>query len=266
MNILRRSLGVAALGGKLYAVGGVGGPSWTAYLNSAEVYDPSDNSWNSIAPMNISRSGLGVAALGGKLYAVGGYTPDGGGAYLKSAEVYDPIDNSWNSIAPMDISRNGCGVAALGGKLYAVGGYDGSTYLNSAEVYDPIDNSWNSIAPLQGILRRSLGVAALGGKLYAVGGQYPGGSGSGVLNLAEVYDPIDNSWNYIAPMDISRSSFGAAALGGKLYAVGGYDDSTYLNSAEVYDPSLVQMPQITHQGEDFYISHQRGGPKTHSAS
>ena len=262
MNILRRSLGVAALGGKLYAVGGVGGPSWTAFLNSAEVYDPSDNSWNSMAPMNISRSGLGVAALGGKLYAVGGYTPDGGGAYLKSAEVYDPIDNSWNSIASMDISRNGCGVAALGGKLYAVGGYDGSTYLNSAEVYDPIDNSWNSIAPLQGILRRSLGVAALGGKLYAVGGQYPGGSGSGVLNLAEVYDPIDNSWNYIAPMDISRSSFGAAALGGKLYAVGGYDDSTYLNSVEVYDPSLVQMPQITHQGEDFYISHQRGGPKT----
>ena len=63
-------------------------------------------------------------------------------------------------------------------------------------------------------------------------------------------------------MDISRSSFGAAALGGKLYAVGGYDDSTYLNSVEVYDPSLVQMPQITHQGEDFYISHQRGGPKT----
>ena len=33
-------------------------------------------------------------------------------------------------------------------------------------------------------------------------------------------------------------------------------------SVEVYDPSLVQMPQITHQGEDFYISHQRGGPKT----
>ena len=34
------------------------------------------------------------------------------------------------------------------------------------------------------------------------------------------------------------------------------------NSVEVYDPSLVQMPQITHQGEDFYVSHQRGGPKT----
>jgi len=262
MNILRRSLGVAALGGKLYAVGGVGGPSWTAFLNSAEVYDPSVNSWNPIAPMNISRRALGVAALGGKLYAVGG---GDGSTYpylpLNSVEVYDPIDNSWNYIAPMDISRSSLGAAALGGKLYAVGGYDGSTYLNSAEVYDPIDNSWNSIAPMQ-VVRRALGVAALGGKLYAVGGSFPAGSGSGVLHSAEVYDPIDNSWNSIALMDISRSSLGAAALGGKLYAVGGYDDSIYLNSVEVYDPSLVQMPQITHQGEDFYISHQRGGPKT----
>ena len=258
MNISRIGLGVAALGGKLYAVGGLG--VFAVFLNSAEVYDPIDNSWNSIAPMNISRRDLGVAALGGKLYAVGGYD---GSTYLNSAEVYDPIDNSWNSIAPMDISRIGLGVAALGGKLYAVGGYDGSTYLNSAEVYDPIDNSWNSIAPMN-ISRRYLDVAALGGKLYAVGGSFPGGSGSGVLNLAEVYDPMDPSggWNPIASMDISRSNLGVAALGGKLYAVGGYDDSTHLNSVEVYDPSLVPMPQITHQGEDFYISHQRGGPKT----
>jgi hypothetical protein len=177
-------------------------------------------------------------------------------------EAQDKSDG-WSYVAPMDISRTQLGVAALGGKLYAVGGYDGSTYLNSAEVYDPIDNSWNSIAPMN-ISRRYLDVAALGGKLYAVGGSFPSGSGSGVLNLAEVYDPMDPSggWNPIAPMDISRSFLGVAALGGKLYAVGGYDDSTHLNSAEVYDPSLVQMPQITHQGEDFYVSVQRGGPKT----
>ena len=71
-------------------------------MNSAEVYDPIDNSWNPIAPMDIARQGLGVAALGGKLYAVGG---QGGGSYLNSAEVYDPIDNSWNPIASMNVAR-----------------------------------------------------------------------------------------------------------------------------------------------------------------
>jgi len=59
-------------------------------------------------------------------------------------------------------------------------------------------------------------------------------------------------------MDVSCAHFGAVALGGKLYAVGGTNEKL----VEVYDPSLVQMPQITYQGEDFYISHQRGGPKT----
>ena len=300
MDVSRAGLGVAALGGKLYAVGGA-----DAY-GSAEVYDPSDNSWTYIASMGVSRQDVGVAALGGKLYAVGGY---GSGARLKSAEVYDPMDPSggWNPIASMDISRSQVGVAALGGKLYAVGGDDGNDYLNSVEVYDPIDNSWTDIASMD-VSRAYLGVAALGGRLYAVGGAdaFDGSAevydpihnswadiapmdisrvnlgvaalggrlyavGGGVqrvnnsLESAEVYDPMDPSggWNPIASMDVSRNKHGVAALGGKLYAVGGQDgDGNALKSVEAYDPSLVQMPQITHQGEDFYISHQRGGPKT----
>ena len=249
MDISRSRIDVAALGGKLYAVGGYDTAS--NILKSAEVYDPSVNSWNPIAPMDISRSYFGVAALGGKLYAVGG----AGGTILNSVEVYDPIVNSWNPIAPMDISRSRLGVAALGGKLYAVGGGTWSASASlSAEVYDPIVNSWNPIAPMD-ISRNGLGVAALGGKLYAWGGQ---GAGFAYLKSAEVYDPIDNSWNSIAPMDVSCAHFGAVALGGKLYAVGGTNEKL----VEVYDPSLVQMPQITYQGEDFYISHQRGGPKT----
>ena len=44
--------------------------------------------------------------------------------------------------------------------------------------------------------------------------------------------------------------------------MGGHNGSSAYANMYTYDPSLVQMPQITHQGEDFYISHQRGGPKT----
>ena len=163
--------------------------------------------------------------------------------------------DGWSYVAPMDISRNTLGAAALGGKIYAVGGWNVTdAVLNSVEVYDPIVNSWNPIAPMD-ISRNGLGVAALGGKLYAWGGQ---GAGFAYLKSAEVYDPIDNSWNSIAPMDVSCAHFGAVALGGKLYAVGGTNEKL----VEVYDPSLVQMPQITYRGEDFYISHARGGPKT----
>ena len=63
------------------------------------------------------------------------------------------------------------------------------------------------------------GCAALGGKLYAVGGGHPPREG---FDSVEVYDPIDNSWNYVAPMEYLAGIYLAcAALGGKLYAVGG---------------------------------------------
>ena len=51
MGGVRGQPGVAALGGKLYAVGRTK-PERTPTSQTAEVYDPVDNSWNPIASMN----------------------------------------------------------------------------------------------------------------------------------------------------------------------------------------------------------------------
>jgi N-acetylneuraminic acid mutarotase len=273
MDISRARLGLAALGGKLYAVGGVNGDPYagaaggTNFLSSAEVYDPSTNSWELIASMDISRASLGLAALGGKLYAVGGY--NAGQQQASDGRVYDPITNNWEPIASMHVSRTGLGLISSGGKLYAMGGNGDGTAgtggvpgtaasnFNSIEVYDPLIDSWILHSNAMIISKSYMGVAALGGKIYTVGGEPSTAGLSG-----EVYDPLTRISELIAPMDISRSYLGLAALGGKLYAVGGFNTYVPGNSVEVYDPSLVQMPQITYRGEDFYISHARGGPKT----
>ena len=42
----------------------------------------------------------------------------------------------------------------------------------------------------------------------------------GMYWLNEAQD-VGSAWSYVAPMDASRSSLAVAALGGKLYAVGG---------------------------------------------
>ena len=267
--------GVATLGGKLYAVGGaVALGSANAATASGEVYDPIDNSWNMIRSMNHERVGLGLAALGDKLYAVGGTpaTTIGGtdpSSALSSVEVYDPIDNSWNFVTPMNIPRAYHATAVVGGKLYAVGGVADISFadgLTSAEVYDPIDNSWNMIASMD-ISLCMAGAAALGGKLYVVGG-ISGNVWDHGSNLAITYDPMNPSrgWSSIGstPGQAALALHELVALGGKLYAVGG---ATWTGGGAdkqvwAYDPSLVQLPQITYQGEDFYISHQRGGPKT----
>ena len=270
MDISRCCTTTAALGGKLYAVGGSVAPSGYSTA-TAEVYDPSANSWQPIASMNTPRDGFVAVALGGKLYAVGGRSFQAGVGYvnLATAEVYDPIDNSWNYIASMSVVRSSpppCGVA-LGGKLYMAGGStDAVTQspIASVEVYDPIDNSWNYVAPMP-VGRLGGGGASLGGKLYVIGGATVASLGFGTDDVL-VYNPTTNSWTAAPSLAVPRYSAGAGALGGKLYALGGMGGGSggtfALNSVEVYDPSLVQMPQITYQGEDFYISHQRGGPKT----
>lgn len=42
-------------------------------LESAEVFDPKQNTWNMIASMSTRRSSVGVGVVYNQLYAVGGY-------------------------------------------------------------------------------------------------------------------------------------------------------------------------------------------------
>lgn len=54
----------------------------------------------------------------------------------------------------------------------------------------------------------------------------------------EAFDPSVGAWKSVAPMAVSRSSVGVGVLGGRVYAVGGYDGQSRrcLASVEVYDP------------------------------
>ena len=56
------------------------------------------------------------------------------------------------------------------------------------------------------------------------------------LDSVECYDPKLNTWTMVSSMTCKRGGVGVAALGGKIYAVGGHDGSSYLNTVEVYDP------------------------------
>ena len=76
--------GVEVLDGKIYFAGG--------YNNSAqnllEEYDPSTDSWQTLAPMSQARSALAAAVLHGKYYAIGKY---------RWVEIYDPSTDQWST-------------------------------------------------------------------------------------------------------------------------------------------------------------------------
>ena len=100
-------LGVAVLGGKLYACGGYDG---STFLRSVEVYEPRMNRWSLISPMHVTRSRVALAANSGKLLAVGGYD---GVANLSSVEVYDPRTNHWSFATSMCAHEGGVGLGVI---------------------------------------------------------------------------------------------------------------------------------------------------------
>ncbi|XP_072126625.1 kelch-like protein 4 isoform X2 [Mobula birostris] len=230
MNGRRLQFGVAVIDNKLYVVGGRDGLKTS---NTVECYNPIAKIWSIMQPMSTHRHGLGVAVLEGPMYAVGGHD---GWSYLNTVERWDPQARQWNYVASMSTPRSTVGVAALNGKLYAVGGRDGSSCLRSMECFDPHTNKWSMCAPMSK-RRGGVGVATCNGFLYTVGGHDAPASNhcSRLSDCVERYDPKTDTWTTVAPLGVARDAVGVCLLGDKLYAVGGYDGQTYLNTVESYD-------------------------------
>jgi len=93
------------------------------------------------------------------------------------------------------------------------------------------------MAPMA-MARVGLAAATVNGKIYAIGGSNSILNNNSVLNTVEVYDPSSDSWGAAANMSTTRSYFAAAALQGKIYAIGGMGTAnSLLNTVEVYDAS-----------------------------
>ena len=135
--------------------------------------------------------------------------------------------------------RSDMGVVAVGNaSILLVGGQDAAgSVVASVWAFDAIHERYNtSLAPLPEP-RYRFGIAAVGdAAIYVVGGlSDPSGS---PLSSCRVYSVAAGSWSPCASMPTARVDLAAASLGGKVYAVGGYDaDYVALRTAEVLNPS-----------------------------
>ncbi|XP_061411634.1 kelch-like protein 18 isoform X1 [Lethenteron reissneri] len=225
MGSPRSRVGVAVLGGRLYAVGGSDGQE---RLSSVEVYDPDTNTWTKVASMNSKRSAMGVAVLDGQIYVCGGYD---GVSSLSSVECYSSEADKWTMVTAMNSPRSATGVAFFEGRVYVTGGHDGLQIFSTVEYYNPHTGSWHKAAPMQQRRCRH-GAAALSGRLYAVGGY----TGSAFLSSVETYDTASDQWSALTPMLARRSRVALAACSGRLYALGGYDGYANLGTVECFTP------------------------------
>lgn len=114
----REHLGVAALAGTVYAVGGRTAGLDTNLLDF-ESYRPGDRRWRRLAPVPDPRGGTGAAALSGVVVSVGGEEP---GGTIAEVLAYRVAERRWAQLEDLPTPRHGVGVAALGGRVFVIGG------------------------------------------------------------------------------------------------------------------------------------------------
>jgi N-acetylneuraminic acid mutarotase len=115
----REHLGVAALGGLVYALGGRTA-GLTTNLSTAEVYDPRLRRWSRLPEMPSARGGTAAGSAGGVVVSVGGEGENG--RTFRQAEAFDPATRRWRSLAANPLPRHGLGVVGAGRRIYAVMG------------------------------------------------------------------------------------------------------------------------------------------------
>src|SRR5207237_8377281 len=105
-------LGVAAVDGKIYVVGGFAKSfRERTPVDSVWQYDPAADRWERRAPLPTPRGALAVAVIEGKIYAMGGERFSAAGSKEKyepvaDVAVYDPKSDKWEVLLPMRQRRD----------------------------------------------------------------------------------------------------------------------------------------------------------------
>lgn len=244
MPTARQEVAVAALGGRVYVIGGFGPGAEPSDL--VEMYDPATNRWAARAKFPVALHHAAAAVVGDRLFVVGGY---GGGRVrwtpLATLYEYDPMRDAWTPRAEMPTARGALGAAALGGTLHAVGG-SADRVTGAHEVYDPATGAWRA-ANAMPTARDHLAVVTFQGRLWALGGR-ESFMGTQYANT-EIYDPAADAWRTGVPLPVGRGGLAAAALGDRLYVFGGEAPFRIFNATEMYEVAgnrwLAKAPMPT---------------------
>jgi len=236
------NLAAASQGDRIYVVGG--GSQQGRPLAALEVYDPESDSWDEAASLPVPLAAHAAAAWDDRVFVFGGWN---GASYAGDSFVYDPLSDRWERLSPMPTARGFAGAAVLGDHIYVVGGYNGRREHEVCEVYDPAEDLWAS-CPSMSTPRGGIGSAAVAGQLYVIGGGW-----DSFVTFGERYHPRQGTWDPVEiPLLLTGGEWrnlGVAAVGTRVYALGGWQRGRYLNVNQAYEtlPNRLYLPATSGQ-------------------
>lgn len=156
MGEARGGLGVAAINGKIYVIGGYLSEGYyysldptKGFVATNEEYDPANNSWTTKTPMPTARAHFAIASCNGKIYCINsalvGFQLDEIYHLFKSPiyagvnEAYDPSTDTWQTKTPMPAAMPHAQANVVNGKIYIMDG-------TNNWMYDPAIDNWTQRA------------------------------------------------------------------------------------------------------------------------
>jgi len=244
MNVQRSGhISVVLQDGRVLVAGGT--TSGGGVTNSAEMFDPTANSWTNVTGgMMEARSGETATLLSdGRVLIAGG---SGSGASISmTAELFDTASQSFALAGVLSSARfNHAAALLLDGRVLIVGGSDGSKALATSDIFDPVASTI-SAGPKLATARQALSATTLlDGRVLIAGGNNvvvnPDGTSSTVdLASAEILDAGATAFSNAASALVTARSGQQAFLlphNNSVLIVGGTSNGTTIASAELYIP------------------------------
>jgi hypothetical protein len=249
MQQARAGLGVVAVNGKIYAIGGTHAAGTYPpdvfrgfFLGTNEEYDPETDTWTTKAPMPTPRDYFAIAAYKNKIYCIGGAvgyivheSHNSFHSYNSSGinEVYDTVTDTWETKAPMPDEGMHIQAHVVNGKIYVI---DWSFVF----VYDPESDSWTSKTRMPPPYPQFWPVSVVVGNKIIVTGEF---SVEYVrVQKVMIYDTETDSWSEgkTGPTVIVKGAAGATTgvyAPQKVYVLGRLGEAPNpTGTNQVYDP------------------------------
>ena len=246
LNTPRAGASALTWNGRIYVFGGKSINN--SVLNTVEVFDPDNNSWNSdtVAPFKNKRYNASVVIWDNKFYLIGGRDIDN---VLKSVEVYDPVQNSWQDAHELRTEREGHTSVVFNNRIYTIGGQKSNYDLvEEIEWYDSLTETWEKAAFNIYYPRSAMFSAVFNDQFYMFGGYYYGLSAKTckAYSDGDVYD-----WELLTPLSEPRAYGVGARIDSLIYLIGGETESGKTNLVEIYN---INSGKLT-KGVDMNMSH-----------
>jgi N-acetylneuraminic acid mutarotase len=195
----RAGLGVVAVNGKIYAIGGTTSSTSNAidggFVGTNEEYDPATDTWTYRKPMPTPRAYFAIAAYQNKIYCIGGavginVNEIGFFSYNVSGvnEVYDTVTNTWETKTPLPRETMQFQAHVVNGKIYVIA-------WSHMYAYDPTDDSWTTKTRMPPPYSFSSPVSAVVDNKIIVTGEFQIGYTLRSEQRVLIYDTETDNWS-----------------------------------------------------------------------